>query len=85
MYFQFATCERNRALEFLKKLYLDREVADTPEDAGPLLDIVEKDIVRIPDPDMHGSRVEICQSKNWVESEKESYIKILTEFHNLSK
>lgn len=59
MTFQFATCERSTALGFLKKLYPHADVSDTPECAGPVLDFVEKDYIRIPDPMMHGMTVSI--------------------------
>lgn len=63
MDFQFATCDRVRALGFLKKFYPGRVVEDTPESAGPLLDLVERDIVRIPDPDYHNGAM--FPSTNW--------------------
>lgn len=53
MRIQFATCERPRALEFLRKLYPSHPVEDTPEDAGPLLDLVQADKLRIQDPGFH--------------------------------
>lgn len=52
MLLTFATCDRTRALGFLCKLR-NREVLDTDEDAKAVLDLVEADVVRIPDPDMH--------------------------------
>jgi len=63
MSFAFATCDRRRALQFLQKLYPSKQITDTPESAGPLLDFVEADVVRITDPDFH--RGEVIQSKNW--------------------
>ena len=57
MLLQFATCERPRALRFLQKLYPSCTVADTPESAGPVLDYVEADIIRIGDPDHHRGAV----------------------------
>lgn len=53
MHMQFATCERDTALRFLRRLYPSRTIEDTPECAGPLLDFVERDVVRITDPDYH--------------------------------
>lgn len=79
--FQFATCDRRRALGFLKALYPGSEVADTPEDAGPVLDLVEADIIRIPDPMMHGSRVAIMPSKNWDATREEEFVGALRKFH----
>jgi hypothetical protein len=63
MSFAFATCERHRALEFLKKLYPSSVVEDTNESVKDLLDIIEADEIRVCDPDYHGGQ--IIQSKNW--------------------
>lgn len=63
MSFAFATCERKRALEFLKKLYPSSVVDDTDESVKDLLDIIEADEIRVCDPDYHGGQ--IIQSKNW--------------------
>lgn len=48
----FATCVRVEALGFIQQRC--PHVTDTPESAGPLLDLVAADIVRIQDPFMHG-------------------------------
>lgn len=67
--FYFATCERRRALEFLQILYPNAKNPITDEGVTKaLLDLVEKDILRIPDPAMHGMRVAIMPSKNYVET-----------------
>lgn len=63
MAFSFATCDRKRALTFLQKLYPSYSIEDTLESAGPLLEFVERDVVRITDPDFHTGQV--VQSKNW--------------------
>lgn len=63
MSFAFATCERKRALEFLKKLYPSSVVDDTDESVKDLLDIIEADEIRVCDPDYHGGQ--IIQSGNW--------------------
>lgn len=50
--FCFSTCDRRRALGFLRKLYPNCII----EDSGPtkdLLDLVEQDVCRIDDPDCH--------------------------------
>lgn len=57
MGFAFATCERHRALGFLKKMYPSAEVTDTEESAGPLLEHVEKDVIRVGDPEFHGGAI----------------------------
>ncbi len=82
---QFATCERKRALNFLKKLYPNSEITDTEESAKPLLDLVELDIFRIPDPYMHGQRVAIYPSKNWNSQNKDKCMTTLLKFHNKYK
>ncbi len=63
MSFAFATCERLRALEFLKKLYPSDVVEDTDESVKDLLDIIEADEIRVCDSDCHGGQ--IIQSYNW--------------------
>lgn len=63
MSFAFATCERNRALVFLKKLYPSYTVEDTETSVKDLLDIIEADEIRVCDPDYHGGS--IIQSTNW--------------------
>lgn len=80
--FMFATCDRQRALSFLKQLYPSRVIVDTSESAGPLLDYVEKDIVRIPDPMMHGNRVEVSPSTNWNEKYRDEIYKVAKTFHD---
>lgn len=69
MSIDFATCERHRALAFIKQVYPSKEITDTAESAGPLLDFVEKDIVRIQDPMMYGNMIAINPGKNWIEDE----------------
>ena len=72
---EFATCERKRALEFLQSVYPSKPITDTPDCAGPLLDLVEKDIVRIQDPAMYGNRIEVSpNATNWKEEYREQVI-----------
>lgn len=85
MNIRFETCDRKRALQFLQKLYPDSTITDTEDSAKAVLDIVEKDIIRIPDPSMHGQRVGVIPSRNWVDSQKDEYVDILTKFHNKYK
>lgn len=75
MIINFATCDRKRALEFIQKVYPSKTITDTPESAGPLLDFVEKDIVRIQDPIMYGNRIEVIPSKNWDEGMRDLVVK----------
>lgn len=82
MSFSFATCERNRALKFIQKVYPSKTISDTPESAGPLLDFVEKDIVRIQDPMMHGNNIGVLPSKNWKEEYRDDIIKACQQIHS---
>jgi len=70
MNIQFATCNRQEALRFIQMVYIPNKITDTPDSAGPLLDFVEKDIVRIQDPMMYGGRIQVIPGKNWVEDAK---------------
>ncbi len=65
----FATCDRKNALGFIQKVYPNKNITDSADSAGPLLDFVEKDIVRIQDPMMHGTSIQVEAGKNWVEDE----------------
>jgi len=70
MRIEFATCDRKRALEYLQKVYPSKEITDTPDSAGPLLDFVEKDIVRIQDPFMYGMTIKVIPGNKWEESDE---------------
>ena len=70
MTIQFATCERRRALEFIQKVYPGRNIEDTPESISTLLDLVEKDIIRIQDPNMYGKRIGVVPGRNWTEDDE---------------
>lgn len=72
--FMFATCDRNRALEFIQKVYPSKKITDTIDCAKPLLDFVEKDIVRVQDPLMHGNTIQIVPSNNWDEKYREQIV-----------
>ena len=75
MNIEFATCERKRALEFIQKVYPSRVITDTADSAGPLLDFVEQDIVRIQDPTMYGGRIEVSpNATNWHEDHRSAVI-----------
>lgn len=80
MAFAFATCDRKRALGFLKSLYPSRIIQDTPESAGPLLDLVQLDIIRICDPGFHGGQVII--GTNWDESRSAEVQSVCQKFHD---
>jgi len=79
MYVHFATCERKRALEFIQKVLPSKNLEDTPESAGPFLDLVEQDIVRVQDPLMYGNQIAVIPSDNWDESHRESLMTMYRE------
>lgn len=70
MNIEFATCERDTALRFIQRVYPSKTITDKPESAGPLLDFVEKDIVRIQDPMMYGKTIAITPGTHWDESKR---------------
>ena len=74
-YINFATCERHRALEYIQIILPSKSLEDTPESAGPFLDFVERDIVRVQDPLMYGTQIAITPSKNWDELHREPLMK----------
>jgi len=74
MTFSFATCNRSFALDFLKRMYPEREGRDVPF-VHDLLDYVEKDVIRIQDPMMHSSP-QIIAWKNWSDAEQENIVKL---------
>lgn len=75
MNIEFATCERHRALGYIQRVYPSKIITDTPESAGPLLDLVEKDIVRVQDPMMYGNQIAVSpNATNWKEEYREQVI-----------
>jgi len=78
MNIRFETCERKRALGFLRKFYPERNLEDSGK-IKAILDLVEADIIRIPDPQFHPGG-QIYPSNNWDELNKAQYMKILTDF-----
>ena len=83
MIINFATCDRKLALRYIQTVYPSKEITDTPESAGKLLDFVEKDIVRIQDPHMYGKSIQVMPGKNWTEDEdlKKEIIEACKIFH----
>jgi hypothetical protein len=73
MILRFETCDRRRALGFLQKLLPAYAVEDTPECAGPLLDFVAADVIRIPDPDHHPNG-RVYPSKNWSDDKEKAVV-----------
>lgn len=85
MGFQFASCDRQRVLGFLRKLYPNFPVSDTPDCAGPVLDYVAADVIRILDPDMHGFCTNnVVASANWDHADQSTVIASLKAFHELA-
>jgi len=75
MNIEFATCERAHALSFIQRVYPSKTITDSPESAGPLLDFVEKDIVRIQDPSMYGNTIAVSpNAKNWKDEYREQVV-----------
>ncbi len=71
----FATCERNSALEYIRKVLPSKELEDTPESVGTFLDFVQRDIIRVQDPLMYGDQIAIIPSTNWDELHREPLMK----------
>jgi len=78
---RFETCDRQRALGFLRKFYPHADLQDTDESAKPVLDLVTADAFRIPDPSLHSGA--IYPSKNW-DAHPEATA-VLTAFHQKYK
>lgn len=81
MTIQFVTCCRKTALGYLQEVYPSKEISDTPESVGKLLDFVEKDIVRIQDPRMYGSTIQVVPATNWDEKHREDIVNACLIFH----
>ena len=58
---EFATCVRNKALEYIQKALPSVE----ENDIVLLLDLIEKDILRVQDPHMYGSRIGIVPGQKY--------------------
>ena len=77
--FSFATCERRRALGFLRAIYSKHEVNDTGRVAA-LLDLVEADIMRIQDPMMH-KPAQVIAGSAWDEGRRCECVAICAAAH----
>jgi hypothetical protein len=73
---QFATCERHSALKYLQHVYPSKVVTDTPDCAGPLLDLVARDVMRVQDPHMYGNRIAIVPGNKFDESQRDECTRI---------
>ncbi|KQP02491.1 hypothetical protein [Pseudorhodoferax sp. Leaf265] len=67
MHFTFATCERNKALAFMQTAEPGAGLTDTPESAGPVLDLVERDVLRVQDPLMHGKQIAVIAGTKYTD------------------
>lgn len=79
MGFQFASCDRSRALGFIRKSGDElKDLQDDPETTGDFLDLIEADVVRILDPDFH-PKGSVVMGKNFKQEDvgriKESLVK----------
>jgi len=63
MNIEFATCVKRTALGYLQKIYPTKTI--TEDQVSRLLDLVDRDIVRIQDPYMYGNRIGVVQGKNY--------------------
>ena len=82
---RFETRDRNRALSFLRGHYPNSNIEDIEESAKDILDLVSKDVFRIPDPNAHSGT--IYPSKNWPKNKEEQdvIIDVLSKFHTKAK
>ncbi len=74
----FATCDRYKALQFLKDLYPSCEVNE--DNTKEILDLVEKDILRVCDPKYHrGSIIGATNFKPVMQSDIQEIIERFNE------
>lgn len=71
MYLHFATCDRKRAFEFIKKVYPSYKITDTSDCVKDILDLVQEDRIRIQDPLMHGNLIQVIKGNNWENGDNE--------------
>jgi len=63
MNIEFATCSRKTAFEYIQKVYPSIEIKEPM--ISELLDLVEKDIIRVRDPYMYGSVIAVIAGNNY--------------------
>ena len=63
MSIEFATCVKSKALEYIQKVLPSGKI--TEDSINLLLDLVDKDILRVQDPFMYGSRIGIIHGKKY--------------------
>ncbi len=79
MNIQFASCQRNYVLDFLRKGYPDSDVS--AEKLPKLMAGISKDIVRITDPAYH--RLALIGGKNYKDSDAAEMAEIAAEIQSL--
>jgi len=80
MALSFATCERTRAFQFLEEFYPKRDISSEAPEVIAVLDWVEKDVIRIPDPAFHPGGG-IVTGKNYQNEQRDEVMKALEAFH----
>jgi hypothetical protein len=71
--FQFATCDRRFALEFLQSEYPNRVIEDTADSIAPLLDLIAADLIRVQDPKYH-QPCQIVPGNKWDETRRDEVL-----------
>lgn len=60
----FCSRDREHALRCLRVAAAQPELMDTKDSAGPLLDLIDQDVVRVQDPDFHWP-AKVITGKKW--------------------
>lgn len=79
--FMFATSDRSIALGFIRKAQKNDALEDAPDSAGPFLDLIAQDVIRVQDPNFH-PRCEIVPGMKWDESRRDEVLAICTSIFN---
>ena len=74
-FIHFATCERKRALDYVRQVLPSKTLEDTTDSISLFLDFVERDIIRVQDPLMYSDQIAIIPSKNWDELHRDPLMK----------
>ena len=75
--FMVATSDRSMGLRFLRKARPSGTFEDAPDSAGPFLDLVAQDVIRIQDPDFHPA-CEVVPGMKWSEDRRAEVVAICT-------
>ena len=68
MNIEFATSERQTAFGYIQKVYPTKTI--TEDQCSKLLDLVNRDILRIQDPMMYGNRIGVIQGAAYKAGDK---------------